>query len=308
MCDRRQEAGFIVLSLHGILSAFVLFALVACSQQAGKPHPVYYDQAHGGRVFQVAYDHFDALYIEDLDLGQFTMTGLENLAFLDTRITVRARDGMIEILGDEEKLVALERPRSNNPVRWAKVTSEAISTMQMASSVIAANTAEEIYEVFFDSTLEELDDYTRYAGRADAREHRATREGFGGIGVRINVVEEGVLIIDVMEATPAEQAGLKIDDLIVAVDGKSLVGLDQPSARSACVQRAVDRGAAGVRSSLADHRHARSHRPADRAIPCRGGCRLPRGPQLQPVDRLDLAAQDDTGQAGAWPEAARLCA
>ncbi len=219
-----------MLSFKRVLSLFVLLALAACSQQASKPHPVYYDQAHGGRVFQVAYDHFDALYIEDLDLGELTMTGLENLAFLDTRIAVRARDGMIEILGDEEQLVALERPRSNHPGRWAKVTSEAISTMQMASSVIAANTAEEIYEAFFDSTLEELDDYTRYAGRADAREHRASREGFGGIGVRINVVEEGVLIIDVMEATPAERAGLKADDLIVAVDGQSLIGLDQREA------------------------------------------------------------------------------
>ena len=54
-----------------------------------------------------------------------------------------------------------------------------------------------------------LDGYSRYAGREEAKEHRASRDGFGGIGVRIRLIEEGVLILSVMEKTPPpKQAGL----------------------------------------------------------------------------------------------------
>src|SRR3546814_19124635 len=82
-------------------------------------------------------------------------------------------------------------------------------------------------EAVFDGLLSQLDGFSRYAGRDAARENRASRDGFGGIGVRIRVIEEGVLVLSVMENTPAEGAGLRKDDLIVAIDGSRVEGLSQ---------------------------------------------------------------------------------
>ncbi len=36
----------------------------------------------------------------------------------------------------------------------------------------------------------------------------------------INLSEEGVQVIDVTKGAPADEAGLKVDDVITAVDGK----------------------------------------------------------------------------------------
>src|SRR3546814_7726652 len=69
--------------------------------------------------------------------------------------------------------------------------------------------------------LSQLDGFSRYAGRDAARENRASRDGCGGIGVRIRLIEEGVLVLSVMEGTPAETAGLRQDDVIVGIDGST---------------------------------------------------------------------------------------
>ena len=61
----------------------------------------------------------------------------------------------------------------------------------------------------------------------EARENRASRDGFGGIGVRIRMVERGVKILSVMENTPAEDAGLKSEDIIVHIEAEPAAGLSQ---------------------------------------------------------------------------------
>src|SRR4029450_14036225 len=61
----------------------------------------------------------------------------------------------------------------------------------------------------------------------EAAENRASREGFGGIGVRVAVEDKVVRVISVMHYTPAERVGLKADDVITAVDGKPVAGLQQ---------------------------------------------------------------------------------
>ena len=80
--------------------------------------------------------------------------------------------------------------------------------------------------------LAKLDGYSRYSGREEAKENRASRDGFGGIGVRIRLIEEGVLVLSVMEGTPAEIAGLLANDVIVAIDGQEVAGLSQREAVS----------------------------------------------------------------------------
>ena len=72
------------------------------------------------------------------------------------------------------------------------------------------------------------DQFTRRAPQSDtARENRASRDGFGGIGVRIRVIDEGVKILSIMEKTPAEKSGLIVEDVITDIDGVSAVGLSQ---------------------------------------------------------------------------------
>ena len=66
----------------------------------------------------------------------------------------------------------------------------------------------------FSGIVGKLDQFSRYAGANSARENRAARDGFGGIGVRISVEDDQVRVISVMHYTPADRMGLKNDDII----------------------------------------------------------------------------------------------
>ena len=52
---------------------------------------------------------------------------------------------------------------------------------------------------------------------------------FGGVGVQFSVVNDACLISNVIAGSPAEKAGIKGGDIITAVDGASILGLDANS-------------------------------------------------------------------------------
>lgn len=78
--------------------------------------------------------------------------------------------------------------------------------------------------------LYKLDPYSRYLDADAYRELRDVTSGnFTGIGVEV-ATENGVIrVISPLDSTPAQRAGIRSNDLIVAIDGASLRGLS-PSA------------------------------------------------------------------------------
>ena len=75
---------------------------------------------------------------------------------------------------------------------------------------------------------------------------------FSGIGVEVNPNSRGLQIVQVFNSSPAARAGLKPEDLIVAVDGRPLAGLPEDAATSLVkgppdtnVTLRVEEGAAG---------------------------------------------------------------
>ena len=78
---------------------------------------------------------------------------------------------------------------------------------------------EEMYNVIND-ILSLLDTHSMYLSSEEYSQGFSTLEGFVGIGVGIQQGSGGVLISEVMRYSAAEEAGLQIGDLIIAVDGK----------------------------------------------------------------------------------------
>ncbi len=85
-----------------------------------------------------------------------------------------------------------------------------------------------------DSMVESLGD--RWSYYADADTYKALRErrsnSYVGIGVTVIYTEDGVHIQEVTEGGPAEKAGLKAGDIIVAADGQDLTGANAQNGAS----------------------------------------------------------------------------
>jgi len=88
--------------------------------------------------------------------------------------------------------------------------------------LITSADLEQIYTAFFDAALDDLDPYSRYSGRLQARANRETRNGFGGIGLRYVNTDLGLEVQGLQPEAPAAAAGLIVGDFITHIDGVSL--------------------------------------------------------------------------------------
>ncbi|OLS34343.1 S41 family peptidase [Bacillus sp. MRMR6] len=83
-----------------------------------------------------------------------------------------------------------------------------------------------------DGMVKALDDpYTDYMSVEEAKSfHNSISSSFEGIGAEIQEKEGQILIVSPIKGSPAEKAGLKPNDIIVSVDGKSLQGMTSTEA------------------------------------------------------------------------------
>jgi carboxyl-terminal processing protease len=82
--------------------------------------------------------------------------------------------------------------------------------------------------MFYEALDAYLGSLDAYSGFLDPREYREWNEvhagRYAGIGVRVDpvAVAEGVLVLGVFRGGPADAAGIRVGDLLVAADGRSL--------------------------------------------------------------------------------------
>ena len=209
-----------------VLGLGLAFLIVACATQDSS-QPLEYDEARAERLFSVGYEDIASIYIEEVLISDLAVAGLDGLAKIDPSIEVIESGQDLTLYVDGVRSNRVSVPLENDTAGWGHATASLITASRDGSEDFAAVEPERIYEQVFLGMMSELDGFSRYAGRDAAQENRASRDGFGGIGVRIRQIEAGVLIMSVMENTPAERAGLLKDDVIVAIDDMPVEGLTQ---------------------------------------------------------------------------------
>lgn len=219
-----------VFDFHGLLRRAgplcIAFLMVACASQDSTA-PIGYDEARAEHLFSASYQYVSEIYIEEVAVADLAVAGMSSLASIDPAIGIDRDADRLRISINDISMASYPLPDEDDAQAWGALTAAVISAARYHSPDLNSAEPEQLYETVFDGLLSQLDSYSRYAGRDAAREHRASREGFGGIGVRIRLIEEGVLVLSVMEDTPAQDAGLKQDDVIVAIDEESVAGLSQ---------------------------------------------------------------------------------
>ena len=186
-----------------------------------------YESDRANRLFAAGFQDVSDIYIEDVSIESLAMAGMENLSTLDPAIKIVRESGQLALTVDGRPASNLALPPRGDADSWADVTAATIKAGRQHSVQLAKAGAEDVYEAVFDGIVSELDGFSRYAGREEARENRASRDGFGGIGVRISLIDEGVKILSVMENTPAAASGLLDGDVIVMIEGEPVTGLSQ---------------------------------------------------------------------------------
>jgi len=106
-------------------------------------------------------------------------------------------------------------------------------------------TDEEALTAALKGMFSQLDNYSVYYNKEETQIYFDSLDNtYEGIGARLETGDNGIIVVDVFEDSPAEKAGLQSGDIIIAVDGKSVVGMDATTAA------ALIRGKAGTTVTL----------------------------------------------------------
>ncbi|MBV9862068.1 MAG: PDZ domain-containing protein [Alphaproteobacteria bacterium] len=207
----------------------LIAALVLLVRCAAAPLPA------GGsteQLFSRGLDEIVDLYIDPVSPRRLVLSGAQHLARLDENFSVSETAGgpagsaLVLSYGGRE-IGVYQTPAEDKVHGWAEVVSRVIADAKAASPKLAALSQEQIDQAVFDGITGALDRFSRYSPPETARDQRAARDGFGGIGVSLDAADRDFRVSAITPHGPADRAGVRPGDVLVAVDGLPTAGRPQ---------------------------------------------------------------------------------
>ena len=215
---------FAVLARASQVAIVVLLA--ACAERQSLPNDP------TGRLFARGLDEITDLYIAPVSDRRLILAAASRFSLLDNKFSVRESPGaenktqiILNYAGREVAVYPM--PAEDEPHAWGALVGRLVTDARAVSPIIAALSEDQVDKALFDGITGALDRFSRYAAPETARDQRAVRDGFGGVGITFELVGEEFRIIQVTSGGPAEVGGIRPDDRLVAVDGVATAGRSQ---------------------------------------------------------------------------------
>jgi carboxyl-terminal processing protease len=206
-------------------SLAIALVAVACANSAGLESGAGLDQT--GKLFARSFRQIDDLYLEPVSPGAVGASAMQRLAMIDNRLAVLREDDAVELRYDDAVITRHRRPDDTDPEAWGALISRVLQEAKSVSAEIAATPEDKLHQTLFDGVVANLDRFSRYAAPEAARDQRAARDGFGGIGVTLDYANDEVRVTSVIPESPASHAGLQVDDRIAKIDGVATAALSR---------------------------------------------------------------------------------
>ena len=205
--------------------AVAVFFLAACAA-AEAPLPA--DPT--SRLVASGLEDVARYYIEPVSDRNLVLAGAAGLSRLDPRLKVAESPGAEAelVLEYATRQLAIHRePGAEDAAAWGRLAGRLLAEARAASPVIAKAPEDEIDTALLAGMTGALDIFSRYSPPEQAREARAMRDGFGGVGLTVEQEDGKFLVTEVMPRGPADLAGVRAQDRIVGIDGVPTAGKSQ---------------------------------------------------------------------------------
>ncbi len=146
------------------------------------------------------------------------MAGLGRLSLIDPLLSVAQRGDTV-VLRDDGAEETFPAPPTASVERWAQLTVTVLNRARRGSPTVTAMPADRLEEQVIEGGLTILDPFSHYARPEVARERRALRNGYGGLGIAIGVTQGDIVVTAVQPETPAAAADIRVGDHILTIDG-----------------------------------------------------------------------------------------
>jgi len=200
-----------------------LLTLAGCGGQASLPPDA------EAQLFARGLDEIADLYIEPVSSRRLTLSAITRLSRLDDELQVRdsvgtGSAGPLALSHGGRDIGLYAMPADADSRAWGELLATLIAAARQASPRLAALSQDTIDQVAFDGMTAALDRFSHYSAPKLARDQRAARDGFGGIGITLDTAADIFRVTAVTPQSPADRAGIHPEDQIVAIDGVATAG------------------------------------------------------------------------------------
>ncbi len=184
-----------------------------------------FDTEMKSRVFGAALAFTAPRILDPATPEELTLWGLGGITALDPGLSVDRRGNSLRLAEGERALLVRSTPPAGDSAAWGRLAADMNAAAMDASSVLRRAGAQAVTQSFFDEMFNHLDPYSRYVPPAPAEEERdkLSLDATAGLGF---VVNHGVTAVsDVVPGGPGEDAGFRVGDRILSIDGRSVRAL-----------------------------------------------------------------------------------
>ena len=172
------------------------------------------------QVLSVGLNRIAEIYLEPVDLGKLCADGLAGLRTLDPMLHVEHGPDSVTITRGSRLIADFAVPTDEDPSAWATLTTHAMERAREFSPQLYEASADRLYQAVFDGLLADLDSYSRYTSPTRANTERAIREGYGGVGLTLEVRTGSYVVKAVTADGPADRSGIAVGEVVDAIDGR----------------------------------------------------------------------------------------
>ncbi len=157
------------------------------------------------------------------DLALWSLRGL---SAIDPRLLARIEGGELRVLAEDRTLAgtAIAPLAPAAPGAGGRAIAAGLAGLYEAawtqSPALRRAGAERVLTAGFEELFNHLDPYSRYVPPAEARAARERRVGQSGLGLRVAVRRDALVLGAITPGGAAQAAGLRVGDRLLAVDGR----------------------------------------------------------------------------------------
>ncbi len=179
-----------------------------------------FNESTAAAVFSTALAFIAPRTLEPIAIPQLTVWGLRGLTALDPALTTELRETEIRLLQDGRTVFTAPLPDAARAASWGALAAGMAASAATVSDPVRTAETQGVIRSFFDEMFNHLDPYSRYVPPAAADIDRDRRMGQAGLGMTLARGRGGLVVREVQPSSPADDAGLRPGDRILAVDGR----------------------------------------------------------------------------------------
>jgi carboxyl-terminal processing protease len=184
--------------------------------------PDLFDQRLAADVFSTALVFMAPRILDPVSIPQLVLWGLRGLSALDPTLSCDLRDGVLTLSANDHVVTSLAAPGIEDSPGWADTAASLAAAAWDVSPAMRRAGTSGVIRYFFDELFNHLDPYSRYAPPAEAEDNRDRRSGSGGVGITVVLSGGAMVVQQVVNESPAAEAGIHPGDRLIAIDGTPL--------------------------------------------------------------------------------------